>query len=667
MAGTGSISASKPSPVGNNQYDVTITFSIAFDWGGWNQNGASYTIWCDGQSQSGTAKFSVGSGGGKWVWTTIAQKTFRITMPASGQGKTISFSAGINTGVNPGYIDAYGSASLPARTWQWTVSYNANGGSGAPGNQIKTKGQTLYLASATPWRDGHTFTHWTGNNNTYYPSGAYTSDANCTMYAQWSIHTYTIKYDANGGWSAPSPQTKNWGSTIQLSQSHPSRTNYNFKGWGTSPSSTSPSYWAGSNYSANASITLYAIWELAYTAPRIWGISADRCNKDGTYNEEGTYARVKFSWQSDKAFQGMTISCNNKDVYPGGSGTSGSVDQIIGQGTLSTENEYSISIVVRDAVGSSTRYTSIPPLSYIMDILHNGKGVAFGKPSTTAGYIDTVWKIKGVGHDGAWVSGRDNALLSQKTLPENAYCCLASVKTKNGSWDIGAYDDGSYTDKLVFTYINDSDYNTGNNTVESQVSFTKNGDVYTSSGWALSSGYNLRDAPLVGTWGKTFMFNGWGNGGDRYFLSVNSNGEVHSGTQLNSANSPTPRRLAFAIERINILWQGAYYMQEGQTAYLSEPISAQMYGVVLVFSFYSTSTGAKNEQFSYMYVPKHMAVNFPGVGSCHSYMSNWYAALKYVYIYDKQINGHAANVQNKNVNGLTVSGLNCVLRYVIGV
>ena len=62
MAGTGSISVSSATAVNDSTYRLTLSFDIAFDWGGWNSTGASWSISCDGQSTSGTATFNIGSG-----------------------------------------------------------------------------------------------------------------------------------------------------------------------------------------------------------------------------------------------------------------------------------------------------------------------------------------------------------------------------------------------------------------------------------------------------------------------------------------------------------------------------------------------------------------------------------------------------------------------------
>lgn len=115
----------------HHQYDVTVNFQIGFNYGGKNGYGASYSITCDGQTQNGTATFSVPSANGQGMkWANIGTKTFRVTMDKSGLAKTISISAGINTGVSPSYVSASTTYTLNAVTWEWTVSYNANGGSG---------------------------------------------------------------------------------------------------------------------------------------------------------------------------------------------------------------------------------------------------------------------------------------------------------------------------------------------------------------------------------------------------------------------------------------------------------------------------------------------------------------------------------------------------------
>lgn len=73
--------------------------------------------------------------------------------------------------------------------------------------------------------------------------------------------TYTIAYNANGGSGAPSSQTKRIDVAITLSKTKPTRTGYTFQGWATSASG-SVAYASGANYTANKTITLYAVWKI---------------------------------------------------------------------------------------------------------------------------------------------------------------------------------------------------------------------------------------------------------------------------------------------------------------------------------------------------------------------------------------------------------------------
>lgn len=70
-----------------------------------------------------------------------------------------------------------------------TVTYDANGGTGAPASQTKTYGYILTLSKTIPTRKGYEFLGWSANKNatspTYLPGGSYGADANITMYAVW--------------------------------------------------------------------------------------------------------------------------------------------------------------------------------------------------------------------------------------------------------------------------------------------------------------------------------------------------------------------------------------------------------------------------------------------------------------------------------------------------
>lgn len=285
------------------------------------------------------------------------------------------------------------SFSIPALA-SYSITYNANGGTGAPGKQTKWYGKNITLSSTKPTRTGYSFQGWATSASggvSYAPGASYTGNGNLTLYAVWKANTYTVSYNANGGTGAPGKQTKTYGVNLTLSSTKPTRTNYNFKGWGTSAGSTTVAYAAGATYTENAAITLYAIWELAYVAPRIANFTADRCNSAGTIIDEGSYALVKFAWQTDKAVTGIKIEFKAENaeawssVTVSASGTSGNVSKVVG-GSLSMEYAYHIRVTVTDSNGSSNSLRPIAAKNYIIDLKKGGKGISFGKPAVNDGF-----------------------------------------------------------------------------------------------------------------------------------------------------------------------------------------------------------------------------------------------------------------------------------------
>ena len=72
---------------------------------------------------------------------------------------------------------------------------------------------------------------------------------------------YTVSFNANGGSGAPSAQTTIVGDKITLSSTIPTRSGYKFKGWSPSATATAAKYQPGETFTAEGSMTLYAVWE----------------------------------------------------------------------------------------------------------------------------------------------------------------------------------------------------------------------------------------------------------------------------------------------------------------------------------------------------------------------------------------------------------------------
>ena len=83
-----------------------------------------------------------------------------------------------------------------AKAKTYTITYNANGGTGAPAAQTKTQGVPLTLSSTVPTRSGYTFLGWAESQSAtaaqYQPSGSFTKDANTTLYAVWKSNVVSV-------------------------------------------------------------------------------------------------------------------------------------------------------------------------------------------------------------------------------------------------------------------------------------------------------------------------------------------------------------------------------------------------------------------------------------------------------------------------------------------
>ena len=117
-----------------------------------------------------------------------------------------------------------------------------------------------------------------------------------------------------------------------------------------------------------------------------------------------------------------------------------------------------------------------------------------------------------------------------------------------------------------------------------------------------------------------------------------------------------------------ILWTGSWYMTAGHVANLSENVTEQLSGIVLVFSRYE-SAAVQDNNFQFFFVPKAFINLFKGYGCSFVLTANKFGAVatKYLYINDAYITGHADNNLTGTANGITFNNTGFVLRYVIGV
>ena len=181
---------------------------------------------------------------------------------------------------------------------RYTITYNANGGSGKVADQICVYGQKCTLKSSGYTRSGYTFSgfattssasnpgfNWTGWKGTWkFTNGQYGIKNNrLVLYARWKKNgttttttttgeKFTIYYKANGGSGTMSSQTCIKGQKCTLYTNKFTKTGYKFIKWRTTSSTRTPGYnwtnWSGTwNFSNgqyginNNTLILYATWE----------------------------------------------------------------------------------------------------------------------------------------------------------------------------------------------------------------------------------------------------------------------------------------------------------------------------------------------------------------------------------------------------------------------
>lgn len=628
---------------------------------------------------------------GKTGTHTIKSGTKVINKGTSAQTISFSCSMGFNltwSGTYGGTKSASGSISVSAKD-KYTISYNANGGSGAPGSQTKWAGTNITLSSTKPTRTGYTFAGWATSASgavAYQPGATYSANASVTLYAKWTALTYTVSYNANGGSGAPGNQTKTYGVNLTLSGTKPTRTNYNFKGWSTS-SGGSVVYAAGGTYTSNASITLYAVWELAYTIPRITSFSVDRCNSGGTSTESGTYAKVTFSWATDKAVTSIIIEYKQETastwtaVTVSASGTSGSVSKIIG-GSLSTEYAYNIRVTVADSLGSSNAMRTVGAMTYTMDFLAGGKGVAFGKPANLASTLDIGFKTRftgGIDHIPI-LSGTD---LNSITTP-GYYKCDANSTAEtlincpiSYAFSMEVLSHAGIHQRLIMyksydthTYVRNYYGNVWGpwQIIMNTELLEQDTDLNTviTPGVYYSQGGNPNQPSILYT--NTFTLE---------VIPAGAKGQIMQRITRCNKDIPTvcirywyqdsfgPWQV-ISYPGLRVLWSGGYYMTASHTANLSESISNQEHGIVLIFSYFANGT-ANNSEFTCFFVPKKWVYSHNGTGISFNVSSHWKNGIKYLYVHYEKIVGNDMNGQVRTSGGVTYNNDCFVLRYVIGV
>ena len=157
----------------------------------------------------------------------------------------------------------------------YTVTFDANGGTGTMQQQVFTEGEQQALTKNTFTRDGYIFSGWKGNGANYIDEQNITVTCDITLYAQWTSNgtsptpeptpsnTVTITFDANGGSGEMAPQTFVKGVAQLLTDNAFTWENHEFIGWNSAADGTGTPYSNAQEMTLEASVTLYAQWMAA--------------------------------------------------------------------------------------------------------------------------------------------------------------------------------------------------------------------------------------------------------------------------------------------------------------------------------------------------------------------------------------------------------------------
>lgn len=148
--------------------------------------------------------------------------------------------------------------------YSYTVSFNANGGSGEMASQRIKKGAAENLSANTFTYDGYDFNGWNtsadGSGTPYAAGASVTLAADLVLYAQWVSNSHTVTFDANGGRGTMETQRIVFGREEALRKAEYYKTGYDFGGWNTSADGKGSAYADEAAVTLDGDVTLYAIW-----------------------------------------------------------------------------------------------------------------------------------------------------------------------------------------------------------------------------------------------------------------------------------------------------------------------------------------------------------------------------------------------------------------------
>lgn len=311
----------------------TVKMKVAWSCTGSNKTDYGMTATSGGASVSLNAQGTrAASGSGYLTGTYTVSKNIAETKSIS-----VSFK-NFNTWHDDEATNAI-TLSVNVNAWtSYTVSYNANGGSGAPSSETKWKDQILTLSETKPTRTNYTFLGWSISSSataaTYSAGGSYTDNKNATLYAVWKL-----------AYNKPRITNVSFCRTIKNAD-------------GTFTESDEGNY-------IKATFT----------------VSCDGSNPTVKFLRKPV---TDTEWAETNE---VSITTNGVEVWN------------FGSGTIDPEKSYDVKIIIKDSGGSTEKSTTIPSVEFPIDALPKSSdsekaGVAFGKVAELPGVAEFAYEGK---------------------------------------------------------------------------------------------------------------------------------------------------------------------------------------------------------------------------------------------------------------------------------
>ena len=279
---------------GGARYDFnqTVTGDVTL-YAHWSVN--SYTLAFDGnggKASESSRTVQYGSQYGSLPTATRTGHTFQGWYTAKSGGTKVSPS----TTMGAANTTLYAHWSVNA----YTLAFDGNGGKASESSR-KVQYGNQYGTLPTATRTGYAFQGWyTARSGGSQVSSSTTMEAaNTTVYAHWTVNTYTVSFDSNGG-SAVASQSVRYGSKA-TQPANPTRAGHTFQGWYTARS-------GGSKYdfgtAVTGDVTLYAHWSVNSYTLTFDGNGGKPSEASRTVAYGGQYGSLPTATRTGYAFQG---------------------------------------------------------------------------------------------------------------------------------------------------------------------------------------------------------------------------------------------------------------------------------------------------------------------------------------------------------------------------